>query len=183
MRTPVFELHIQPMFRTTDREHMRSEFDLWDYDDVVARADDILTRLQNDMPPVSHGGRWPQEWIELFRRWNDGARKRLELGTAAYTFAQTGNVVTVTATGTFPVAGCRGWLQFDSEPQKALPDAEPGAQPSPEPLAPRRYVLYVEPPDAPAPGTPAPFVLKERYRTTEPHTVFVRDATGVHQVH
>lgn len=166
MRTPVFELHIRPMFRATDREHMMSSVDLWDYDAVVAQADDILSRLENDMPPGSHGGPWPQEWIDLFRRWKDGDRKRLELGTATYTFNQTSIAVTIAAAGTFPAAGCKGWLQLDSETDTA-----------------KTYGLYVERPDAPASGTPAAFNLKERYRATDTRSVFVRDATGLRQLH
>ncbi|MFF4422403.1 hypothetical protein ACFY04_16745 [Streptomyces sp. NPDC001549] len=166
MRTPVFELHIRPMFRAIDRDHMMSSFDLWDYDAVVAEADDIQDRLKDGMPPVGHGGPWPDEWIQLFRRWKDGARKRLELGTAAYTFSQTTTAVTITAAGTFPAAGCMGWLQLDSETDTT-----------------KTYVLYVEEPDTPVSGTPAPFSLKERYRATDTRSVFVRDATGVRQLH
>ncbi|MEU6593118.1 hypothetical protein ABZ923_28470 [Streptomyces sp. NPDC046881] len=169
MRTPVFELHIRPMFRATDRAHMISDLDLWDYETVVAQADDILDRLtsvKSTMPPVTHGGPWPEEWIELFRRWKDGARKRLELGTGTYTFNQTATTVTITATGTFPSAGCGGWLQLDSETDMA-----------------KTYVLYVEQPDAPVSGTPAAFTLKERYRSADTRSVFVRDATGVQQLH
>ena len=50
MRTPVFQLHILPMFRATDREHMRSEkgLDLWDYDQVRVQADFILDCLKGE---------------------------------------------------------------------------------------------------------------------------------------
>lgn len=166
MRTPVFELHIRPMFRATDRAHMISDLDLWDYDTVVAQADHILDYLKDGMPPDTHGGPWPEEWIELFRRWKDGARKRLELGTATYTFNQTSAKRTITATGTFPSAGCGGWLQLDSETDTA-----------------KTYVLYVEQPDAPVAGTPAAFTLNERYPSADTRSVFVRDATGVQQLH
>ncbi|MEH0531978.1 hypothetical protein QBA75_35140 [Streptomyces stelliscabiei] len=115
VRTPVFELHIRPMFRATDRDHMSDAFDLWDYDAVVAQADDILGRLKSNMPPGSHGGLWPEEWIELFTRWKDGPRKRLELGAATYTFDQTATSVTIKAAGTLPAAGSKAWLQLDSE--------------------------------------------------------------------
>lgn len=166
MRTPVFELHIRPMFRATDRDHMSDAFDLWDYDAVVAQADDILERLKSNMPPGSHGGLWPQEWIELFTRWKDGARKRLELGAATYTFDQTATSVTIKAAGTLPAAGSKAWLQLDSETDTA-----------------KTYVLYVEQPDAPVSGTPAAFNVKERYSATDTRSVFVRDATGVQQLH
>ncbi|WP_370417521.1 hypothetical protein AB8O64_01960 [Streptomyces sp. QH1-20] len=166
MRTPVFELHIQPMFRATDREHMAFAFDLWDYDAVVSQADDILARLENDMPPVAGGGPWPDEWVELFRRWKDGDRKRLEPGTADYAFTRTATAVTVTATGTFPAAGYEGWLQLAEVSDTA-----------------KTYVLCFEAPDTPVTGTAEAFTLRERYRPADTRSVFVRDATGVQQLH
>ncbi|MEU1506225.1 hypothetical protein [Kitasatospora sp. NPDC005748] len=167
MRTPVFELHIQPMFRATDQEHMTFAVDLWDFDSVVANADDILSRIDGaGMPPDSEGGPWPQEWIALFRRWHESGHKRLQLGTAAFAFSQTSSATTVTATGTFPAAGFTGWLQLESQTDSA-----------------KTYVLYYEAPDAPAPGTPAAFTLKERYRATDTRSVFVRDSGGVQQLH
>jgi hypothetical protein len=162
MRTPVFELHIRPMFRATDREHMVFAFDLWDYDAVVAHADEILARLESDMPPAATGGLWPPEWIELFRRWKDGARKRLTLGTATCTLDRTATAVTVTATGTFPAAGFTGWLQLDGETDTT-----------------KTYALFFEPPDSPVTGTPGTFTARERYRATDTRSVFIRDATGV----
>ncbi|MEU7011508.1 hypothetical protein [Streptomyces sp. NPDC046332] len=165
MRTPVFELHIRPMFRATDRAHMSYTMDLWDYDDVVARADDILERLEADMPPVVSGGPWPEEWIALFKRWKEGARKRLELGTATYARSQTATRVEITADGTFPAAGYEGWLQLESETSTS-----------------KTYVLYFEAPDTPVAGTPAPFTIEEAYRATDTRTVFIRDSTGVQEL-
>lgn len=165
MRTPVFELHIQPMFRATDRDHMSFTMDLWDYDDVVTHADDIVDRLEQDMPPVVSGGLWPEEWIALFKRWKDGARKRLELGTATYELTRTATRVEVSASGTFPAAGYKGWLQLESSTDTS-----------------KTYVLYFEAPDTPAAGTPTAFAVEERYRATDTRTVFVRDSTGVHEV-
>ncbi|MFG2331519.1 hypothetical protein ACGFMM_18030 [Streptomyces sp. NPDC048604] len=165
MRTPVFELHIRPMFRATDREHMRWALDLWDYDDVVAQADDILDRLEQDMPPVSGGGLWPEEWIAVFRRWKDGARKRLELGTASYVLTRTATRVDLTATGTFPAAGYEGWLQLESETDTS-----------------KTYVLHLEAPDTPEAGTPPAFSVVESYRATDTRRVFVHDSTGVQEI-
>jgi hypothetical protein len=46
---PVFELHIKPMFRLLDRQHMLHlvvgpGLDLWDYDVVKERADGVIKR-------------------------------------------------------------------------------------------------------------------------------------------
>lgn len=139
--------------------------DLWDYDAVVEQADQILGRLESDMPPTATGGPWPEEWVELFRRWTATGHKRLELGTAQYAVNATATLVTLTATGTFPAAGYRGWLQIETETDTA-----------------KTYVLYFEPPEAPAAGSPGPFSLKERYRPDN-RSVFVHDSTGVQQVH
>lgn len=124
MRTPVFELHIRPMFRATDKAHMGFAVDLWDYDDVVANADAILARLQSDMPPTETGGLWPEEWITLFQRWTDGARKRLDLGTATFALQQGAPKTIITATGTFPAAACRG-LAATGERDEHLEDVCP----------------------------------------------------------
>ncbi|MGW0788612.1 hypothetical protein ACWD04_10230 [Streptomyces sp. NPDC002911] len=165
MRTPVFELHIRPMFRAIDRTHMAFLCDLWDYDAVVAQAENILARLEDDMPPTATGGLWPAEWIALFKRWKDGVRKRLDLGTATYALSRTATSVTITATGTFPVAGCKGWLQLEGETEEA-----------------KTYVLYGERPDEPGTGMPETLTIRERYSATDTRTVFVRDAAGVRQL-
>jgi hypothetical protein len=91
-RTPVFELHIRPMFRELDRMHMisiRNDLDLWDYDSVrklstppPAPRGRIPSRLASDMPVTNTGGPWPQEWIDLFNRWVDAGYPRLSLATA-----------------------------------------------------------------------------------------------------
>jgi hypothetical protein len=166
MRTPVYELHIRPLFRATDRDHMSFKWDLWDADDVVANAATILKRLQTDMPPDDTGGPWPDEWIALFKRWIDSGHKRLQLGTAQFGFNAGTTSVTVTATGTFPAAGFNGWLQLESETDTA-----------------KTYVLYFEAPDIPVAGDPETFNLRERYRTTDTRSVFVHDSSGVHQLH
>ncbi|MGH2839407.1 MAG: hypothetical protein ACRDKY_01115 [Solirubrobacteraceae bacterium] len=165
MRTPRFELHIRPMFRLTDRDHMAFAFDLTDYDAVAANAADILERLEGDMPPPGASGPWPEEWIELFKRWIDSGKQRLELGTAAFTFAATASAATITATGSYPAAGYTGWLQLESETDTT-----------------KTYVLYVEPPDTAVAGDPETFRLRERYAATDTRTAFVRDSTGVKQL-
>jgi hypothetical protein len=42
-------------------------FDLWSYEDVRARATDILRRLSDRTMPCD--GAWPATKIELFQRW------------------------------------------------------------------------------------------------------------------
>jgi hypothetical protein len=153
------------MFRATDREHMSFAVSLWDYDAVVAQADDILSRLEGDMPPEGGGGPWPEEWVDLFRRWTTSGHKRLQLGSAQYAVTANPSFVTLTATGTFPAAGYEGWLQLENETDTG-----------------KTYVLYFEPPDAATPGSPGTFNLRERYQA-DTRSVFVHDRTGVQKVH
>lgn len=66
---PSFERDIRPLFRELDREEMDYIFDLWSYDDVRAHAENILDRLSDGSMPCD--GEWPEEQIDLFRRWID----------------------------------------------------------------------------------------------------------------
>lgn len=75
-RPTSFRLHIRPMFRDLDVQHMNNvgpfSIDLNDHAAVAASSQQILDRLKNPddpMPPVSDDGPWPQEWISLFERW------------------------------------------------------------------------------------------------------------------
>ena len=91
-RKPVFELHIRPMFRLLDRQHMifHGDLDLWDYDAVKTHSAEILRKVKSPdpnsgfttMPNKETGGAWPSEWISLFDRWIQGGFRRLSLGTA-----------------------------------------------------------------------------------------------------
>jgi hypothetical protein len=65
--TPSFTTHIKPLFRATDRQSMRTAFDLWSHEDVSRHADAILARLRDGTMPCD--GAWPSESIELFQRW------------------------------------------------------------------------------------------------------------------
>ena len=58
---------IKPLFRDRDRGAMRSHFDLWSYDDVVANKDAILASVAAGKMPCD--GAWPAERVELFRSW------------------------------------------------------------------------------------------------------------------
>jgi hypothetical protein len=169
-RVPRFELHIQPMMRLLDREHMLPfGFDLWSYEDTKTHAADIIGVVKDGfMPPVSHGGPWPQEWIDLFVRWKETGFQRLQLGTAStgITAAKSGAAVTLVAKGRVPSPGFTVWLDLEH-----VSPAE------------RRYRLVQEPPIAPAPGPERPFTARERFETDDPTLVLrVTDAIGTHTV-
>jgi hypothetical protein len=90
-RKPVFELHIRPLFRLLDRQHMLFKLDLWDYDAVKAHSAEILRKVKGPdpnsggttMPTKETGGAWPSEWVSVFDRWIQGGYRRLSLGTAS----------------------------------------------------------------------------------------------------
>jgi len=154
------------MFRAIDREHMLFAFDLWDYDQLVQHAEQVADRLMVNMPPAAEGGPWPDEWIQLFRRWITTGYKRLQLGSAQYTWSQSGTAVTIRATGTYPESSYKGWLQLETETSDS-----------------KTYVLYFETPDVPTGGTPDTFEIRERYRVADTRSVFIHDSTGVLQIH
>jgi hypothetical protein len=165
-RTPVFELHILPMIRAMDRAHMQQffgdEFDLWSYDFLHDNAERVLDRLSLDMPTPETGGPWPQEWIDLFRRWTVSGFKHLQLGTAEYEIVRKDDAVELLASGTFPAGGYIGWLQLESVTDAA-----------------RSYVLYFESPDTPTADPAESFSKGEQWVAgATPQSIFVRDATG-----
>ena len=64
-----FAADIRPLFREKDITSMSRAFDLASYSDVRANADGILARVTDGSMPCD--GPWPQERVELFRRWVD----------------------------------------------------------------------------------------------------------------
>jgi len=64
-----FERDIKPLFRTQDREAMLAAFDLFDYADVVERADAIVGSLRSGQMPCD--GAWPAAQVEKLQRWID----------------------------------------------------------------------------------------------------------------
>ena len=62
-----FAAHVKPLFRRRDRQSMSFAFDLWSYDDVRARAADVLARLEDASMPCDSA--WPASKVEVFRRW------------------------------------------------------------------------------------------------------------------
>lgn len=149
-RPPVFELHIRPMIRLLDREHMRTWVqvaDLWDLDAVWALRDNILTRVRDvgDMPGSRYGGPWPNEWVSLFERWvatgtDTQPGHHLLRGTPAGDYrvqSLGGGKRRLTVAVTAPSEGCRIWFELDA--------VRPGEV---------EYTLWLEPPypeQAPSP--------------------------------
>ena len=64
-----FDGDIKPLFRPEDRESMEFAFDLWSRDEVAENTDAILERLRDGSMPCDEP--WPDDRIELFRRWID----------------------------------------------------------------------------------------------------------------
>ncbi|HEY1323366.1 MAG TPA: CDGSH iron-sulfur domain-containing protein, partial [Streptosporangiaceae bacterium] len=67
--TVSFAAHIKPLFREHDRKSMAFALDLWSQADVQAHAAGILDRLRDGTMPCD--GAWPEEKIEVFRRWTE----------------------------------------------------------------------------------------------------------------
>jgi hypothetical protein len=180
-RPPVFELHIRPMFRLLDREHMTTlvapGIDLWDLDRVWAGRNDILARLRGEgsqnMPGVHVGGPWPAEWIALFERWvatgsdaepghhlmlakPDGPYKVRTLG---------GNRRRLTATVTAPTDGCRVWFGLDSIS-----------------IGQRDYTLLLEPALPSQPADPTPLAATDTFAKEDVTKVVIVDADGTQEV-
>ena len=67
-----FETDVKPLFRERDRGAMLSHFDLWSYDDVSLHADAILDQVEAGTMPCDTA--WPQEQVDIFRRWAEGGK-------------------------------------------------------------------------------------------------------------
>jgi hypothetical protein len=50
---------------------MAGMIDLFSYADVKSNAEGIYNRLADGTMPADDSGPWPNEWVELFRRWID----------------------------------------------------------------------------------------------------------------
>lgn len=64
-----FEQDIRPLFRQKDRDAMLAAFDLFDYDDVVEKADAIVGAVRSGQMPCD--GAWPAEQVDTLQRWID----------------------------------------------------------------------------------------------------------------
>jgi hypothetical protein len=71
-QVPSFERDIRPLFRQRDIGSMSFAFDLASYDDVLAHAEDIHSRLGDGTMPCD--APWPSEDVARFRRWIDGGK-------------------------------------------------------------------------------------------------------------
>ena len=66
-----FAADIKPLFRDSDRDAMvPNGIDLFDYEQVKFRADDIRARLEDGSMPCDEA--WPKEWIQKFKQWIAG---------------------------------------------------------------------------------------------------------------
>ena len=70
-RPASYSLHIQPMFTDQQRQCMLAYFDLKSYADVKSNAEDIYSQVSTKSMPADSSRPWPDEWIQLFRRWID----------------------------------------------------------------------------------------------------------------
>ncbi|HEY0071463.1 MAG TPA: hypothetical protein VGE04_15975 [Chloroflexia bacterium] len=145
-RVPVYELHIQPMFRLLDAAHMivQMNLDLSDPTVVWNKSGDILPAVSNGggMPPTGKGGPWPDEWVSLYTRWlttgsasepighhlvltaPDSGQYKLTSSTSNSTVS-----VSLSAVVTPPTSGYGVWFNLDS-----VTDTQ------------RFYSLWMEPP-------------------------------------
>jgi hypothetical protein len=175
-RVPIFELHVLPMFRQIDHQHMlrvNSQLDLLDYDSVKANADTIVQFIGGDspsMPPPAAGGLWPSEWQALFARWIAGGHRRLSLGTGqGYKLAKAiGNTHQLSCTTAIPDApDSSAWFDI--------------VNPGPVGAVYRLYVFAGE--ANPPPSNTADVTVKERIDpAVAANGVTVIDAAGTHQV-
>ena len=174
VRTPVFELHIRPMFRVIDWAHMLPKrigsepIDLWDYDFVSGHADEIVFELKNaiPMPTRMTGGPWPEEWIAVFERWKAEGCKRLTLGLGSnYQLRQIGANLTLSCSTTLDDTTSRVWFDFTDPAIDA-----------------RSYRLVVEALPSGEAGTPFPTNVKEQILSTTLASAVVEDSAGSHVV-
>lgn len=180
-RPPVFELHIRPMFRLLDREHMLTLFgagvDLWDLEPVWQLRNKILVRLrletESNMPGLGVGGPWPQESIDLFERWTQNANED-DIGHHLVPASIDGpyrvEVVSdqrqlLAATVVAPSPGCRAWVSLDA--------VTPGQ---------RAYTAYLEPVLPAEPAAATRLEIADVFDRGDATKLVVRDAGGTHEL-
>jgi hypothetical protein len=177
-RVPVFELHILPMFRLLDHDHMAAKFDLFDLEAVWKRRAAILAHLKANpplmMPTKATAGPWPSEWIALFERWiatgtETQVGHHLELlapDSGQYELVPSfGDKLDVIATVTTPSPGYQLWFEL-----RRVSATE------------REYALYGEPPHPAQPANPTVAKAAEKFKKTGLQRIFVIDARGRQQI-
>lgn len=180
-RPPVFELHIRPMFRLLDREHMQTlvepPLDLWELEKVWEMRNDILVRLRDEglrnMPGLKVGGPWPEEWIALFERWTQnptpddiGHHLVLAQPDGPYQLQPApGDKRLLSAKVIAPTPGCHTWFELDS--------ITPGQ---------REYTLYLEPALPAQPPGETPLPARELFEKGDATNLVIRDAAGRHEL-
>ncbi len=65
-----FAQDIRPLFREKDVQSMSFAFDLGNYDDVKAHAEEIYQRLSDGT--MLCDGAWPADQVARFKQWMDG---------------------------------------------------------------------------------------------------------------
>ena len=164
-RTPVFELHIRPMFRCIDVDHMaQHSIDLTDYETVKDNAVRIRKWLRSSspMPTTSTGGPWPPEWIALFERWMEGFHRLERPSGGGYALRVVGSVYELSCTTTLPHFGARCWLDLSAKVGET-----------------REYTLVLEKVGGNPQSWPTPTTIREYFDASSPlKGVWVRDATG-----
>ena len=179
-RPPVFELHIQPMFRLLDRQHMLEAFgpsvDLWVLERVWELRNDILLRLRaeadRNMPGIAVGGPWPREWIDVFERWTqnptaDDIGHHLVLARPAGVYELdpiSDDRWRLQATVIAPSLGCRAWFGLDAVTSDR-----------------REYTLYSAALPARAAAETTLYAV-ETFVRGDLRRLVVRDAAGVHEL-
>jgi hypothetical protein len=181
-RTLYFELHIRPLMREIDRQHMigiAPTLDLWSYDSLAAPDPDsgILWRERvrdavadsdplSYMPPSTSGGPWPEEWLALYKRWLDEGAKRLPFATMTSAIVtKAGNAFRLRVTGSKTGANYAVWL--DTQPGRATPPV---------------YELYEQPPEPNAPAPGVSFDVSEFFDSGGAKTVRLIDRSGAHDI-
>jgi hypothetical protein len=165
-RIPMYELHISPLFRLIDREHMALFFDLYDYDVVKQHANVILQRLRTSMPPESSGGLWPPELVSMFARWVAAGCPRLLVGKGSnYQLTKFGTSYHLEGTAEVPSNAAQAWLD--------IVDVDPAR---------RTYRLYVDPREGGQGGAVSLIVSEDFEEATNLMAVQVIDAAGTHTV-
>ena len=70
LSAPSFANDIKPLFRESDRTAMLSAFDLWSFEDVTSNSARILEAVDSGSMPCDT--QWPDEQVDLLRRWING---------------------------------------------------------------------------------------------------------------